>query len=297
MMDSKPILAYIASDVRSGSTLLDLLLGSHPETTSVGELRYLRNHYQREGVGWAWDWRCTCGQPLESCSFWSDVAGALRESEGLVLEDLPVNAVVSHVGFPLLVFRQTGRLVPSIRRSTSSATNCWKVIDAVAATTGKRVVVDSSKTAEQFRHLYLQRPRDIRLVYLVRDGRGVALSRMQRNRTTLVRASLLWVRSNLKILLMWMLVPKDRRLLVVYEELCRNPEAEIAKIWAFLGLEPSAVELRKNNRHNIAGSPHRFLRSDTEITVDERWRTALSRRDLNWFAAIGGWLNRQFGYR
>ena len=54
-------LLYIVSATRSGSTLLDLLLGNHGEATSVGELRRLQEHLSNGD-------RCTCGVSVQgSC--------------------------------------------------------------------------------------------------------------------------------------------------------------------------------------------------------------------------------------
>ena len=61
------LLVYIASDVRSGSTLLDFILGSHPKITSVGEIQFLLDHFKREPerIGWI----CESGNPLTSLVF------------------------------------------------------------------------------------------------------------------------------------------------------------------------------------------------------------------------------------
>ena len=69
-MTSKKTLIYIASDVRSGSTLLDYLLSNNDNIISIGEFALLNDHLNRKGWGVSWDWCCSCGQHLEDCSFW-----------------------------------------------------------------------------------------------------------------------------------------------------------------------------------------------------------------------------------
>jgi hypothetical protein len=75
---SAPVLVYIASDARSGSTLLDQLLGGHPAAVSVGELCRLSDFVRRGD-------RCTCGEPVHECPFWAPVLRAEPEVETAAL--------------------------------------------------------------------------------------------------------------------------------------------------------------------------------------------------------------------
>lgn len=57
---------YITSCGHSGSTLLDLLLGAHSKSFSIGEIkqweRYIKN-----------DLNCCCNEKVVQCSFWQEV--------------------------------------------------------------------------------------------------------------------------------------------------------------------------------------------------------------------------------
>ena len=64
---SMPQVVYVGSWGRSGSTLLDLVLGQIPGFVSVGELRYL---WER---GLAERQLCGCGRPVTGCPFWGAV--------------------------------------------------------------------------------------------------------------------------------------------------------------------------------------------------------------------------------
>ncbi len=70
---SMPQVLYVGSWGRSGSTLLDLMLGQIPGFFSVGELRYLweRGLSERQ--------LCGCGAPVPECPFW---AAVLEEAFG-----------------------------------------------------------------------------------------------------------------------------------------------------------------------------------------------------------------------
>ncbi len=52
---------------RSGSTLLDVLLGQHPNVAGVGELVQLHRE------GWQLNNYCACGARAGDCSFWAEV--------------------------------------------------------------------------------------------------------------------------------------------------------------------------------------------------------------------------------
>src|SRR5687768_6323887 len=58
---------FIAGPGRSGSTLLDLLLGQIDGFCSTGELRFI---WKR---GFAENQLCGCGKPFRECEFWTEV--------------------------------------------------------------------------------------------------------------------------------------------------------------------------------------------------------------------------------
>ena len=76
-----PLVIYIISDKRSGSTLLDYLLSCHPDVTPLGELRLLFGHYHKIRAGARWNWNCSCGQPVASCGFWTKIFEWLNVKE------------------------------------------------------------------------------------------------------------------------------------------------------------------------------------------------------------------------
>ena len=299
---NRSILVYIASDVRSGSTLLDMVLGGHPNILSIGELQFLKDHFQRKGTGYSWDWRCTCGEYFDTCPFWSKIDHRITIDTGLPIRSLETWVKRSAQFFPLMVLpnKRLGNYrssYPSIQRGLDAAQNCWKIVDLLHMVTGKEIIVDSSKIAEQFRFLYVWRPKRIRMSYLLRDGRGVIYSKMHREGDSARKASKTWVLENLKILLIKALIPKKKSIMVKYEDLCQNSQLEINRITSFLNIPPVKVRLSKSDRHNVCGSPHRFNKDDTNIRLDERWRSKLHSREKNIFNVVGGWLNFFLGYR
>src|SRR5688572_22169017 len=69
---SMPRLAYISAASHSGSTLLAMLLGSHSEVCTVGEIKANK-------LGDPERYRCSCGELIRKCSFWTTVSARMAE--------------------------------------------------------------------------------------------------------------------------------------------------------------------------------------------------------------------------
>ena len=85
---------------------------------------------------------------------------------------------------------------------------------------------------------------------------------------------------------------------VRYEDLCRDPTAELKRICRRLGVEfqPDMLRFRAREMHRIGGNAMRFRDGESEIRLDEAWRRELSSGDRAEFARIAGRLNRALGY-
>ena len=59
-------LVYILAASHSGSTLLAMILGSHPEVCTVGELK-------ATSLGNADDYPCSCRRRIRDCPFWTRI--------------------------------------------------------------------------------------------------------------------------------------------------------------------------------------------------------------------------------
>lgn len=296
-------LVYIVSSSRSGSTLLDLLLGNHEQIMSVGELRRLHEHYAGNKL-------CTCGASVPQCTFWAKVNAELAGSS-LSLQNAQTSVLNRARGLSagyfifiiLLCFAHLGLIEKVaqysklIQASLEAVINHWRIGETIARVANRSIVVDSSKWAEQAKLLFLTKPQQVKVIFLVRDGRAVTFSGMRRG-VSLRRSALYWTINNLKNVAIHWNLPAQSRMVVKYEDLCMAPDKEMERICAFLDLpvDESAMVLKKDNRHNIGGSPHRFSLSETEIKLDEQWKHALTPGQLKQFNRIGGFLNQYFGY-
>ena len=81
---------YICSAGHSGSTLLDLLLGSHSRIASLGEIDQLSKNIALNTL-------CACGEPVRSCVLWRDILAKAGKQIG---SDLTERPYALHMGYP-----------------------------------------------------------------------------------------------------------------------------------------------------------------------------------------------------
>ena len=260
------------------------------------------DHFRQKGTGNSWDWRCTCGKHFDECPFWAEINNKIEIDTGKPIRFLETWVKRSAQFFPFMALpnKRMGNhrsSYTSIQRGLDAAQNCWKIVDLLHMVTGKEIIVDSSKIAEQFRFLYFWRPKRMRMIYLVRDGRGVIYSKINREGDSARKASKTWVLENIKILAIKLLIPKYQSITIKYEELCKDPQYTFDRITRFLKIPQEKIRFSKSSRHNVGGSPHRFDKTNTDIKLDERWKYKLSAKDKKAFNVVGGWLNRFLGYK
>ncbi len=160
---------YIGGLGRSGSTILDMLLGEVAGVVPVGEIVHLWQRGLRDNA------RCSCGQPFADCPFWGEVGSVAFggwERVDAARMVATARAVDRHRRLPTLL-ASPGRLQPELDRYADSLA---RLFAAIAQVSGATVVVDSSKDPPHGFVLREVPQIDLRAVHLVRDSRGVAYS-------------------------------------------------------------------------------------------------------------------------
>jgi hypothetical protein len=298
-------LVYILGSRRAGGTILGVLLGAHPEIALAGELS--RFPFPTWSPGRA----CSCGLPVRECPFWSSVVRRFQEST--TPEELRQGQIrfESWSRLPSSLLAQS---IPS-RPARRHAERLRALVQAVAAESGRRVVVDASREALRGRIYALLRPTELETSYihLVRDGRTYIHSELTRPGHLTSYEQMTWLNSRPLLALRWtatnllaMLLcsgGKHRYLRITYEDLMRDPEGTLRQIGTFLGIdmEPVARLVRENQPllipHVISGN--RLLKQAPTATLWSKptEATALDRRTRLLFWALAGWLALLLGYR
>lgn len=305
---------FICSAGRSGSTLLDLILGSHSQITSLGEITQLPKNL-------ALNTACACGVKVRECAFWAEVISAadrlglhniLDNPYGLDLGFIDARVVIdkSHqslvyncrrtivLGAVWLKWRYGAKLLTVAEKGFSAKIhNNLVLFDAVRQSTEKPIVVDSSKHYLKAIGLYKADPQDTLIVVLTRDGRGVYHSNRRQGfsrKRSLDAWRLHFART---LALLEKTVPKENTLFVKYEDLCESPATVVQRICSRIGLEfeKRMLDFAEHEHHIANGNDMRFGNS-SEIKCDETWREALDADDLRYFGRHAWHLNRQLGY-
>ena len=297
-------LVYILSATHSGSTLLTAQLARHPDVCTVGELS--GTPYRAEP-----GYRCSCGAQLRECGFWQKVSEAMLKrgfSYAATTDETDVRNALNplvrrllkplHRGPLLELVRDTALLLcpgglAHIRRQQRLKA---ALVESIVEATGKPILVDSSKAGMQLKY-HLRNPRlDVRVIWLLRDGRGAALSLVRNARIPMQRAAHQWRRSVEEARAIVRRLDPSRYMQVRYEGLCTDPDETLARVWGFMDGPPSHPHGDSAAEQHILGHRTR-LGAVGAIKLDEKWRTQLSPTDLQTFDSVAGQLNRELGYR
>lgn len=113
-------------------------------------------------------------------------------------------------------------------------------------------------------------------LYLVRDSRAVIAADLRRDEPleTALAKHFKWERRFERLVM----AHPERSLVVHYENLCTDPEAELRRICAWTGIayEPTMLRLGKEREHHFAHSSRSASRYLSEIRLDQRWRQELA---------------------
>jgi Sulfotransferase family len=294
---------------RSGTTLLERLLGQLPGVSPLGEVVHL---WQRDLKD---DERCGCGDRFSACGFWQKVG---VEAFG------GWDSVDAQRVLDLAACVERTRRIPGLALGRKPAglaeyaDHYSKVYTAAAAVTGADAVVDSSKHSALAYVLRHARDVDLRVIHVVRDSRGVAYSWTkkvprpetetdeQMTRYSPSRSAMLWNAHNASFGLLGRLGVPVRR--VRYEELLSDPLATLRSLARFAGLTESADELSflratddgfvadLGPSHSAAGNPMRFTIGSVPLRSDEAWRRSLPRGQRRLVGALTAPLLSAYGY-
>ena len=296
-------LIYILGATHSGSTVLAMQLARHPDVCTVGELSDAHSH---DAPGY----RCSCGHELAHCGFWSDISTAMARRgfaySATTIETDVRNApnryarrllMPMHRGPVLELVRDTALFVSPATRSYLQRHQRLKaaLAESVLECTGKSVLVDSSKIGLHLKY-YLRNPRfDVKVIWLVRDGRGVALSLMRNQRKTMRKAAYEWRRFYEEADVLLRRLDRSQWTCVHYEALCAEPEDTLRELWRFIGVPARPPGGLHSADLHVLGHSTR-LNGFEKIKLNEKWRTELTPADLRMFETVAGRQNRKLGY-
>ncbi|MFG2085668.1 MULTISPECIES: sulfotransferase [unclassified Spirillospora] len=309
-----PRVLFLGGLGRSGTTLVERLLGELPGAMALGEVIHLWERGVHEGE------RCGCGVPFGECPVWRRVGEAAFGGWDAVDLDrfAELRAAVDRT-----------RHIPMLARDRLPADRAPQVVEyvehylrlyrAVAAEAGATVLIDSSKQASLafcLRWAARVGRLDLRVLHVVRDSRGVAYSWTRQVRRPEAdaggdehmtqwsppRTAVHWNAENGAYQLLARRGVRVRRMR--YEDFVADPRARLRDIARFAGLPADGAALafvgdgraELTVNHTASGNPMRFRTGRIDVRSDDRWRTALPAADQRRVTAMTLPLLRHYSY-
>ncbi len=254
-------IAYVTGCMRSGSTLLNRVLGAHPHAVNVGGLKWLQFATQGRKP-------CSCGaRRTAECSFWSAVDDELGK-HGRGIADLDLNADDAQ----------------RFGKDNRDLTN------AIVAVANANFVVDSSRNTQRLRRLTRVEGLDVRTIHIYKDPRAHASSYKRKGRGAYRALQQYW-RSNGSALLV--AHKSTAHLRIAYSMFTQHPRESVAAIFAMLDVDHDDRLVRDllatwgdATFHSFGGN--RMKReTSSAIWTDESWRNRLTRFEVAIHSAAG----------
>jgi hypothetical protein len=304
---------YIVGWGRSGSTIIDNLLGETDGFFTAGELGHLWQRGLIEGR------RCGCGEVLTECDVWSRVlTTAFGDSYRTTLD---AQALVAWRREAVRV-RHSWKLLqhaPGKPAGNPALDSYIAAVDrlyrGIAATTGARVIVDSTKRPSDAALLRLLPNVDAFYLHLVRDPRAVAYSwrrrkaQLDRNRVVDMEAhsptssTVSWLGWNLAAEALRRRHDARRSLLLRYEDFVARPRPTVQRILDLVGETPKSLPfendrtVRLGRNHTVSGNPDRFKTGSVKLHEDAEWAAKQPRGDRLVTTMLALPLLHRYGYR
>lgn len=311
---------YLVSPPHSGSTLIACLLAVHPRVSTVGEF----------GSAFRTDEPCSCGVPYDKCSFWGDwIQRAAKRGIDFTLGNPGINLEPGNdVDFyePERVKRLSHRLTDLLediyyhefavrsanhlrdsafrflparnRRSREAVDKSRCMAELLVEMDDTSVFLDTTKNPLQPRFLSHSANIDLKVIDLVRDGRGVMNSLMKHYSLSPRKAISCWLwatRNAARVTAQYLNPDQVYRLRI--EDLWANPQRAVRDLCRFIGVDESLpLNFADRSGQHLIGNMMR-LTFDGEIRPDEKWKRMLTRADLALFEQLAGKRNRDLGYQ
>ena len=275
---------YILSAGRSGSTLLELLLGASENTWTLGEAQIL-----------PWELRenrqpCGCGMPVAECEFWQNVLPNIPIGEGTYpIEHFREThtsgkAFRWHILSSLLFGHRDKSLQAAIREyGDLNAIYSSEVRAEAKSRTNSEIrwLIDSSK--DPYRLLWLDASDrfDLRVIFLTKSPQAYAYSRIKSSNTARLKmtshAAISWTLVNALMYLICRKRFQSRFCHVRYRDIAADPDVYRTHFEEWLDVAfPTwhSTVIREYENHGIAGNHMRW--ENDPIRLDEAWKHQLS---------------------
>lgn len=303
MSDHRLKIVYVVGSGRSGSTVLDRMLGTIDDVVSMNEI------YQFFHDGVENNDKCTCGERFRQCSFWRSVCEKVSNNKERMVYLAGLHDRFDHTKvLPQIALRRSlGTSIPGLSEYLAWLKTLYTSIASLSQT---NILVDSSKVPSRLYYLSLIPEFDVHAIHLVRDVRAVvnSWSRTRHNpakdeeltKINPSRVVSIWMARNLLAERVGTRIPYHRQ---NYEHLMMDPVENLTKLAATIDpLRGKAIPFDSEGRldfqpfHSIGGNPDRFQSGMTSFRTDDRWQKELPVALRRKVSLLSYPLLRRYGY-
>jgi hypothetical protein len=292
---------FIVGTTHSGSTLLDMIIGSAPEAFSMGELAFYniyRNQLKYKGRHYE-NRICGCLKEHEKCDFWNSVKTDER---------LNIRKVLT-VRQSLLI--SIGILFPFLKIGSKLKDDTFSLLQRISEKAGyPEYLVDSSKDPRRLYTLMQDSRIELYPVVLVRSPLAIGFTYVHGKRVTdgIGHAKGNFFGSSIKAasiaFFSWLLAKRNpHSVFLTYEMFCSNPKQGIQRLNQALGIhidgDNFVKRVNEQVHHNLDGNRIRHQEL-TGIHFDERWKreTGIVKKALAYLlVAPFLWVYADIGHR
>ena len=228
-------LVYIMGAGRSGTTALATFLGNNQEIQNIGEMHHFFKYLDENK-------KCSCNEKLHACKFWKNKINYLSKDSYASNRKLS-ERIESHSSIIKHFFNSF-----SNNDYTKYQDLHISILDSIFLNTQKSILIDSSKYIGRALAINKLNNIDLKIIYVVRDVRGVISSFSKKVQTP---------KSSISSLLYYLLVNsmaefvsnfvfKNKIIKVRYEDLMEQPIQTFEKIESFLKVDCNDIKQKIN---------------------------------------------------
>lgn len=304
---TKKVVSFVGSG-RTGSTLLMLILGSHPECFALGELSKLYRYYKKQ--------QPLCGICQNSCCFWEELFTKTELNQ--------LTSVLGKTRLNPLIPLQLEKKV----REIFHLDGVFNIYSSIFEKLSKTVLIDSSKEVDWVKERYKAREFtsgkiENYLIHVVRDGRAVMSSKLRITPgLTAAEFSHQWANRTKETKEFFNQFPSERKMIVSYEKFITKNQETLQNLCQLLQIDfvPEIAQYWKHYHHPIGGNSgtrslilkyrneegtavqsevqqrqgNYYENMGLKLKLDLRWKEELSLEQLEEFDRIAGDLNKPY---
>jgi hypothetical protein len=234
---------YVAGYSRSGSTILGMLLGAHPDICCVGEVNNIISDWNNAACF------CSCGARYADCEFWHGLKKSVPLSSELAdrfheLERRARVGVLMNGSIPAADIKAYGDFVRPLFAYVRNAAKRRFILDSSKSARGAtgRMVALKRYSGEPVYVIHLIRSLPATVESYLTHGSNWAREGLRHERRfRQLRAMAGWFLTHRMVIRLRKLFPSDHQITVYYEDLMEDPERVLKQIGRMLGLDMTPV--------------------------------------------------------